>query len=162
MSNRFKYLDSYFPCGDERLFGEVVGISITASRSFVFNTHEAFVKRKQWYRNASVNAWHLHRAMCRELKAFDAYSGLHKQLTAVVGDIVEVCYLSNYVFDTQYSSWELCAIDWGKDSKLDKFCTLLLSSDGVAQREDEQLANCKELILWLRASAQAKKLRKGS
>ena len=160
MSNRFKFLDTLFPCGDERLFGEVVGISIVASRSFVFETHKTFAKRKQWYRNASVNAWHLHRALCRELKAFDAYAGIpHKSLTAVVGDIVEISYLRNFIWDIQYSNWALRATNRRKTSELERFCMLLLSSDGVSQKEDEQLVN-KEQIFWLRASAQAKKLRR--
>lgn len=160
MSNRFNYLDFLFPCGPERDFGEVVGISVVASRSFVFNTHKAFAKRKQWYRDASVNAWHLHRALCREIKSFDAYAGLPvREVTRALGDIVDVCYLSNYVYDNQYSDWELCAIDWHPSSRLERFSTLLIGFDGVSRGENDQLVDCRLLRSRLHELAVDKKLR---
>lgn len=140
MTNRFKFLDTLFPCGREnRLFGEVVSIQLTLSRSYIFSTKTYCVKRKAWYVNASVNAWHLHRALCREVKTSGMVANLNiSDVNRRLGDIVSWCYVNNFVNDVQYSEWELCIIDWYQPT-LDKLCALRLAYDGVAVPDDEQV-----------------------
>lgn len=60
--NVFKQLDQFFPCGKDRLSGEVVSLQINLPEGGSIHW-----KRKAWYVNASVNAWHLHRGLCRDL-----------------------------------------------------------------------------------------------
>lgn len=64
--NVFKSLDTIFPCGDaNRPSGEVVNTDIRVSVDNV-NLGEIYMKRKAWYVNASVNAFHMHRSLVRD------------------------------------------------------------------------------------------------
>jgi hypothetical protein len=109
MSNRFKNLDLLFPCGDQRLSGEVVGVTVQVLQRGS-PRGEMFWKRKSWFVNASVNAWHMHRGLCREFET--DYSGFNccseLSVKRALGDIVLYAYLQNYATkgDLQYSSYE--------------------------------------------------------
>lgn len=82
--NCFSNLDFVFPVGAQRLSGEVVSVSCDIYACFEDETgsYEPDLKlgniswkRKAWYVNASVNAWHLHRNLCRELRELMLYRG---------------------------------------------------------------------------------------
>lgn len=97
MTNVFKSLDAIFPCGKERLSGEVVGITVSFTQFGVL-LGTAYWKRKAWYVNASVNAWHLHRGLCAEFR--DDYSkfcldGCERALKRALGRAVMYSYLIN-------------------------------------------------------------------
>lgn len=108
MSNIFKLLDNYFPCGREnRPFGEVVSIDLHVFDNQMATT-TAYVKRKAWYVNASVNAWHLHRALCRELKGSGMFpAGLTRSVKDALITVVMYSYLRNYTGDRQYFEFVL-------------------------------------------------------
>lgn len=106
--NQFKALDNLFPCGKDRLFGEVVSINVLVSLEGIepFNLNG---KRKAWYVNASVNAWHLHRHLCKELSR-NLYwirngSLVSRQevrsLKRGLSDLVRTAYFVNYSNGTQ-------------------------------------------------------------
>ncbi len=97
MSNQFKHLDSLYPTvGNNRLFGEVVGIEV----HYLHDVDETPLgvsssKRKACYRNASVNAFHLHRVLCkeaRELMRRSPYPVDLKALNKRLAYLVNLCY----------------------------------------------------------------------
>lgn len=65
--NQFSSLDNVFPCIPHRMCGEVVRICVSVFHEGAFKGELSW-KRKAWYVNASVNAWHLHRGLCRDLR----------------------------------------------------------------------------------------------
>lgn len=107
--NCFKHLDELFPCGAERICGEVVSTSL-----YLVDGDDHVVtlssKRKAWYVNASVNAWHMHRSLCADFREGLHHSGVH--LTRSQRRLVHqgirafVCwaYEENYRTDNQYYS----------------------------------------------------------
>jgi len=107
MTNVFKPLDRVFPCGKDRVGGEVVSITVSISDGPTFRGEISW-KRKAWYVNASVNAWHLHRNLCRELREnFSQYfTGRESIATAkkLLALGVASCYLRNEKSDQQYFS----------------------------------------------------------
>lgn len=127
MTNRFKTLDTIFPCGKDRVFGEVVALSLRFqngnvwlptpwSTEYISEAENSRIldgaffdiswKRKAWYVNASTNAFHMHRGLCREFR--DRSSGWHltnrvrREVYKTVGDLVEHAYRMNNRDDTQY------------------------------------------------------------
>lgn len=64
--NIFKSLDSVFPCGSDRTSGEVVNTQLTFTLDGKILGSPMWYKRKAWYVNASVNAFHMHRGLVRE------------------------------------------------------------------------------------------------
>lgn len=106
--NRFKNLDNIFPCGKDRRFGEVVSVFITCVYEGKVVTSYSW-KRKAWYVNASVNAFHMHRGLCREFSNENKW--LSDSRTRVVkrafGDIVNKAYVWNSESDQQYHSFAL-------------------------------------------------------
>jgi hypothetical protein len=117
--NQFKFLDSFFPVGSERKFGEVVTCQVTffvneyadkdpglfakAIKTVDVGTH--WWKRKAWYVNASVNAFHMHRGLCSEVKNqpwFLELSTLRQRLVKkMLAQAVVVSYMRNHAFDDQ-------------------------------------------------------------
>jgi hypothetical protein len=69
--NIFKALDLVFPTGNNRIFGEVVHtqvvVHVTGHGEGLPFFNAVSAKRKAQYVNASVNAFHMHRELCREL-----------------------------------------------------------------------------------------------
>lgn len=110
MSNIFKQLDTLFPCGKDRTSGEVVGVTLRVVTNGSLRG-ELFWKRKAWYVNASVNAWHLHRGLCRELNEDYSswFAGKQQLATAkrLVALAVASSYIYNYQYDDQYFTWTL-------------------------------------------------------
>lgn len=105
--NRFISLDQIFPCGKDRKSGEVVGINLqlngVTSEPLFFHW-----KRKAWYVNASVNAFHMHRGMCREIKSVTSSlmsRSVQRELCRTVGDMIEFSYRSNAKTDRQSFSY---------------------------------------------------------
>ncbi|DAD50145.1 TPA_asm: hypothetical protein [ssRNA phage Zoerhiza.4_18] len=102
--NVFKSLDIVFPSGSARTFGEVVGVNI---RVFVDNVDlgEIDMKRKAWYVNASVNAFHMHRSLVRDFT--DLVRGVPirqselKRAKRLITLAVADAYLSNRKTDSQ-------------------------------------------------------------
>lgn len=105
--NKFSVLDRFFPCGEARLSGEVVNIELRIYRC----DHDAKAypydpivklnwKRKAWYVNASVNAFHMHRGLCREFSEATAYGKFDKVLPApkhrVVTPLIAQAVLASY------------------------------------------------------------------
>lgn len=120
--NQFKHLDTLFPTGANRLCGEVVSVSVTLcfydhlwSYHFYNGRTPPVIswKRKAWYVNASVNAFHMHRALCKEFRDCpkpdnvtlpDRHVRAVKRLLAAV---VMNSYLANYRDGSQYHSYQI-------------------------------------------------------
>lgn len=87
--NPFKNLDLIFPVGAKRVSGEVVSVSV---RVFCNDGRKFDItwKRKAWYVNASVNAYHLWRGLCRDFKegvpglTSHEYAHIRNQLASIV------------------------------------------------------------------------------
>lgn len=108
MTNIFKTLDDLFPCGKERLSGEVVSISVNVLVNGRFKANIGW-KRKQWYVNASVNAWHLHRCLLREFREIGLILPVAKmkKVKTFFADAVMYGYMSNCATDRQGFEFEL-------------------------------------------------------
>lgn len=107
--NQFKLLDSLFPCGAERLCGEVVGITVSFT---ALNSKRVFFgKRKAWYVNASVNAFHLHRQLCKELRDSAEVLGVKqsdvRHLKQILAQITLFSYRRNAMWEEQYHEFEI-------------------------------------------------------
>jgi hypothetical protein len=95
--NMFKSLDTIYPCGDEnRPYGEVVH---TIIRVFLDGVElgELSMKRKAWYVNASVNAFHMHRGLVRELTDIVRGTYLDGQKLKRVKRLVVLAVLNSYL-----------------------------------------------------------------
>lgn len=100
--NRFKNLDSYFPTGKDRLFGEVVRVTIICMfHGEVVTTYSW--KRKSAHVNASVNAFHMHRGLCHEFSSENKWlpRGRERDIKRVFGDLVNDAYLGCHVQGVQ-------------------------------------------------------------
>lgn len=107
MTNRFKYLDLSFPCGEDRKSGEVVGVEVIVTAHGV-RKGSMFWKRKAWYVNASVNAFHMHRGLCAEFRTDYSRFCLPASERAwkrILGDIVDTCYVNNCITGEQYHTF---------------------------------------------------------
>lgn len=108
--NVFKTLDSLFPTVPNRTFGEVVGITINV---FVDGDHvvDLYEKRKAWYVNASVNAFHMHRSLVREftetIRSSDLSSETMRRSKRFIALAVMLGYVQNFEHDTQYFTFRL-------------------------------------------------------
>lgn len=79
--NYFSDLDLFYPCGPNRVCGEVISIQVEICRDqqSMADPDEGprlaviHWKRKAWYVDASVNAFHLHRGLCREFREVSTY-----------------------------------------------------------------------------------------
>jgi hypothetical protein len=108
--NMFKALDSYFPVGAARLSGEVVSLSIFLKfdRFLTLGQKDTVVswKRKQWYVNASVNAFHMHRGLVHEASVAMNLHGLSqsrsRQVNRLIAVAVAISYSNNYLNGDQY------------------------------------------------------------
>lgn len=109
--NMFKALDSFFPCGAARLSGEVVSLSIVlkglpVSASQWGGDSTVSWKRKAWYVNASVNAFHMHRGLVGEAsKAMDLHglsSATQRMLKRQIAVAIAISYSANYLKGDQY------------------------------------------------------------
>lgn len=116
--NQFLALDNLYPCGADRFSGEVVCVHINVFAMPLGEGSNSFslsAKRKQWYVNASVNAWHLHRALCRELSVAINASGNHdaipsrqlREAKSLLARAVEYSYRDNHATDTQFYEFDL-------------------------------------------------------
>jgi len=94
--NQFKHLDSVFPCGKDRTFGEVVNIGIHVYLDGTFRGDISW-KRKAWYVNASVNAWHLHRGLCRELRDLVSHQVMRSALEDAKKELAYCVYASYWI-----------------------------------------------------------------
>lgn len=74
--NCFRHLDSLFPSGADRVFGEVVSVSATLLDGDV-SLGIISGKREARHANASVSAWHLHRGLCADLRSASCTKGVH-------------------------------------------------------------------------------------
>ncbi len=111
--NQFSELDQFFPCLPNRKAGEVVGIDVQVytAKGFTFSFFERHGciswKRKAWYVNASVNAFHLHRGLCRELRELVLYKQLDistadmRMCTKLLAVAVRNAYLVNHFTNEQ-------------------------------------------------------------
>lgn len=110
--NVFKSLDSLFPTGKARRYGEVVGVSlriqtVTDDLSRSANCSLWF-KRKAWYVNASVNAFHMHRGLIREFMSDHACNfpkSAHRSIKRQIALCIFDAYLRNYVSGNQGSEY---------------------------------------------------------
>jgi len=112
--NRYSFLDNLFPTVPDRKSGEVVCIIL---RTKVDDREIGTLqwKRKQWYVNASVNAWHLHRGLCHDLNLLLEANDLTDRLSRRVMKAlrkelsfqVAQAYLINYQMGEQYFEVEL-------------------------------------------------------
>lgn len=110
--NMFKSLDKLFPTGADRRFGEVVSVSI---RVFLGNVDlgEIDMKRKAWYVNASVNAFHMHRSLVRDLvdllHGSDLTDRQVKRAKRLASLTVADAYIRNYTSDGlfQYTAYHM-------------------------------------------------------
>lgn len=115
--NQFKLLDKHFPVLPNRHVGEVVSVSciIMQGEAFIGNIS---CKRKAWYVNASKNAFHLHRFLCKELAEhrgwFDNRSLCYtsypsdkvlRQVKKLLAMSVWNSYVLNCMNDDQYTEW---------------------------------------------------------
>lgn len=132
--NCFKNLDALFPCGAERSSGEVVSVSVRIcgsafrdeSYELVWDYGVISWKRKAWYVNASVNAWHLHRNLCRELREQLAHEQILvnranvKQLYTSLRTMVQFAYQQNAASGHQYFGFALDIEtgDWVLDGEI--------------------------------------------
>jgi len=114
--NMFKELDSYFPCAPNRASGEVVSVSISTwglSEPFANSERDAVIsqKRKAWYVNASVNAFHMHRSLVKDASSLMNYHGLSSTLQSRAKKLIAVAvacaYCENNVRDTQCNEFAL-------------------------------------------------------
>jgi hypothetical protein len=102
--NLFTPLDRLFPVAPFRSCGEVVSVSISIG-GFVVSD-----KRKAWYKNASVNAFHMHRSLIRQFR-----EGMGSTLTfaeeRAVKRLLVFCvldgYLANFTHDDQYFEYSI-------------------------------------------------------
>lgn len=106
--NRFKTLDNIFPCGKDRLFGEVVSVSISCVYDGMMVT-SYYWKRKSAHVNASVNAFHMHRGLCREFSNENKWTrgSQVRAIKRAFGDIVQKAYEWNAETGRQYQSFAL-------------------------------------------------------
>lgn len=108
--NLFKSLDTLFPCGNDRSFGEVVSCSITISVGGVVKDAINW-KRKAWYVNASVNAFHLHRGLVKEFRELSKVHDIPSYTTALTKRLIALSvlnsYLSNRVEGGQYHHYAI-------------------------------------------------------
>jgi hypothetical protein len=108
--NVFKSLDAIFPQLPDRHFGEVVSVDI---RVFVDNVDlgEIIMKRKAWYVNASVNAFHMHRSLVRDFTNLVRGLNLSQQqirrAKRLISLAVLVGYLDNRENERQYHEYFL-------------------------------------------------------
>jgi hypothetical protein len=111
--NMFKTLDAIFPTGEQRLFGEVVGVNIRVYLDGKL-LDEIYWKRKAWYVNASVNAFHMHRGLVREFTNMNI-PGLTSDDRRRAKRLVTLAVLNSYLVNdkdgTQYSKYDLCLED---------------------------------------------------
>jgi len=98
--NIFKSLDLLFPCGDEnRHFGEVVSTIIHFD---LLDSQESISwKRKAWYVNASVNAFHMHRGLVREFLRTNLSKKLSAEESVRVKRLISLCVLNSYLAESE-------------------------------------------------------------
>jgi hypothetical protein len=106
----FKSLDTLFPVTPNRDSGEVVNVGI---RVFVDNVDlgEISMKRKAWYVNTSVNAFHMHRSLVRDfvdtVRGLDLSPGMMKRAKRLITLAVLHAYLVNRETDQQELDFHL-------------------------------------------------------
>lgn len=119
--NAFSYLDSMFSAEDDRRTGEAVSVWITLRNQ---QRELALVighRRNSQFANASVNAWHLHRSLCRQFKErCDPTRSQHRNATRSLRALVGYCYEENFrsgqrrfvvLFDLTTNDWTISSID---------------------------------------------------
>lgn len=108
--NIFKRLDTLFPVGANRTSGEVVSIQLNLELEPLIGT--LHFKRKAWYVNASVNAFHMHRGLIREISDLKGFANLSTSDKVKIKRLVTLSilnsYLSNRATGEQYHSYTLC------------------------------------------------------
>jgi hypothetical protein len=114
----FKQLDSLFPVGKDRKAGEVVSVTVFV-RVLGANHQKMDVpialswKRKAWYKDASTNAFLLHRQLSRQLREcfnelkVEVDTARFRELTAILRRAVYFSYIANFVTGTQYFEYSL-------------------------------------------------------
>lgn len=117
MSNVFKPLDQLFPTleSGQRHAGEVVGVTLNCiTIEYGSRPEQAesvlYEKRKSWYVNASVNAFHMHRSLVRDLVNADAYARSWTARTLqkrAIAAAVYLSYLNNYSLGDQHTEFTL-------------------------------------------------------
>lgn len=96
--NQFKILDNLFPTVPNRKCGEVVSVTVFLTLDTDCSNAVISHKRKAWYVNASVNAWHLHRGLCQDLNDSGVFPAhYHRAIKRELGKVVMRSYFSNYV-----------------------------------------------------------------
>lgn len=102
--NIFSSLDSVFPCGADRTFGEVVAVEIRVVCDGV-DLETIDSKRKAWYVNASVNAFHMHRTLVRDfvelIRDIDLSDKQIKRAKRLINLAVAQSYCWNRLTDEQ-------------------------------------------------------------
>lgn len=107
--NVFKALDLIFPVVPNRTCGEVVSVTITIARNME-SVGTFSMKRKAWYVNTSVNAFHMHRHLIRELSNIDVRDLSQAELRRVkrlISLAVLSAYLQNHKTGSQYHSFTI-------------------------------------------------------
>lgn len=109
--NAFKSLDTIYPVGDaNRPTGEVVNVAI---RVFLDNVDlgEVEMKRKAWYVNTSVNAFHMHRSLVRDfteqIRNLDLATGVVRRAKRLISLAVLDAYLLGRETEEQYFEYYL-------------------------------------------------------
>lgn len=116
MTNIFKPLDQLFPCGEERRSGEVVSVQVIVTLNNAIKGEMQW-KRKAWHVNASVNAWHLHRGLCRELREDYSQYFTDSEQVRTAKNLLAIAtmfsYENNWKCGEQYHRFVLCTSDDG-------------------------------------------------
>lgn len=116
MTNQFKALDDIFECTPNRVCGKVVGLTLSFSIGgwsvdFGRRPGPIFAKRKAWYCNASVNAFHMHRALCRDVADLHWFVMLprdtKRRVKMLIGLAVAAAYMNNFMYDMQYQTFQV-------------------------------------------------------
>lgn len=93
--NQFKRLDTLFPVGENRTCGEVVALNVSVHDDINGKIGVAAAKRKASYVNASVNAFHLHRDLCSDIRrlAGDSWTPIdYRSVYRRLAYLVNLCY----------------------------------------------------------------------
>lgn len=112
--NQFKTIDNVYKKLGMDCHGEIVTVSISflecgwtvpeISTDFYGKQLSVWWKRKQSYVPASVNAFHMHRGLCADLRAHPWFSTLSVSQQRATTKVMALCVLSAYVNNARTGS----------------------------------------------------------
>ena len=107
--NLFTSLDLLFPTTPNRASGEIVSVQMQVGNLFIAD------KRKAWYVNTSVNAFHMHRSLIRQFHegvnrtSCELSFADEKQIKRLIVLCVLNAYLANHQTGLQYQEYSIVA-----------------------------------------------------